>query len=146
QVFARNPIEGFQRIAQRLGINVQQVAQQIAAMQPQQIAEQQMRMQMAEQHRQTQALQQQLEQERQARAEQERTTQAMTGAQQSTQAHPDAVQLEPAMVDFLRKCPAGDDGPMADRLADAYAFALAKTKGAHTADDEPALAQTQVQR
>lgn len=146
QVFSRNPIEGFHRIAQRLGINVHQVAQQIAAQNPQQIADQQLRMQMADQQRQTQALQQQLEQERQARAEQERTTQAMTEWQQFQQAHPDAVQLEPAMVDFLRKYPAGDDVPMRDRLADAYAFALAKTKGAHTAEEDPALAQTQVQR
>lgn len=146
RVFARNPVEGFHRIAQRLGVNVHQVAQQIAAMQPQQIADQQLRMQMADQQRQAQALQQQLEQERQARMTQERTTQALTEWQQFQQAHPDAVQLEPAMVDFLRKYPAGDDVPMRDRLADAYAFALAKTKGAHTAEEEPALAQTQVQR
>lgn len=146
RVFMRNPVEGFHRIAQRLGINVHQVAQAIAQQNPQQIADQQLRMQMADQQRQAQVLQQQLEQERQARMTQERTTQAMTEWQQFQQEHPDAVQLEPAMVDFLRKYPAGDDVPMRDRLADAYAFALAKTKGAHTAEEEPALAQTQAQR
>lgn len=148
QVFARNPIEGFHRIAQRLGINVHQVAQAIAQQNPQQIADQQLRMQMADQQRQTQALQLQLEQERQARAEQEQQKYQQRLVEDARKEFPRFDELRPVMIGLVQ---AGEVEGQTDQeiLSNAYKEAVRRfpnSSGAHTAEGEPALAQTQVQR
>ncbi|MDK8874402.1 hypothetical protein [Paracoccus sp. SSJ] len=144
--FARNPVEGFMRVGQALGIDVRAVAAQIAGQTPQQVNDHAVRMQMADMQRQNAQLQQQLVQQQQAAQLQQQQAAALTEWQQFQAANPQAAEMEAEMADFLRKYPASEGVSLRDRLEDAFAFAAAKhPKAAHTGDD-PALAQTQAPR
>ncbi|WP_028711061.1 hypothetical protein [Paracoccus pantotrophus] len=144
--FARNPVEGFMRVGQALGIDVRAVAAQIAGQTPQQVNEHAVRMQMADMQRQNAQLQQQLVRQQQAAQLQQQQAAALAEWQQFQAANPQAAEMEAEMADFLRKYPASEGVSLRDRLEDAFAFATAKhPKAAHTGDN-PALAQTQAPR
>lgn len=150
EAFARNPVEGLHRIAQRLGFDLKAVAQHIAGQTPEQLQERQLSMQMTDAQRLNQQLMQELANERQARAMQQRESEAVNEWNRFQVEHPDARALEAEMAQFLHKYPADEGIPLRERLSDAYAFAQVKSKGDHTAipDErvETAVAQTQAPR
>ena len=146
QAFTRSPVEGFQRIADHFGIDLRQLATAIVQQSPQQVNDQRARMQMADMQRQNQQLQRALEAERQNHQVEARRAEAMTEWQQFSASNPRATELEPVMAEFLAKYPPADNVPLRDRLADAYAFAVAKQPSAAHTGTEPALAQTQTPR
>lgn len=145
--FSRNPIEGFHRVGQALGLNIQQVAMQIAQQTPQQVTDHATRMRMADMQRQNEAMQRQMA-DMQRQNEQALKTQEATSEWAQFQAdNPRAKELEAEMASFLTKYPAGPNVSVRDRLADAYAFAVAKTpNAAHTGEYPNAAAQTQASR
>ena len=137
--FQRSPVEGFLRVGQALGIDIRQVATQIAGLAPQQVNDHAIRMQMTDTQRENAQLRQHLmQQQQQSVAESE--------WQNFQQEFPRATELQSEIAEFLKKYPAGPNVPMRDRLADAYAFAAAKHPSAAHTGTETALAQTQAPR
>lgn len=148
----RDPIAGLEAVVANLGLKgpngqpatLRDIAAHIMGQKPDQLASRQ-EATIAQLNRQLQEVTQKLggfQQHIETQQMQAKTSQAESEWQSFQREYPRAAELEAPIAEFLTKYPAPANMPIKDRLADAYAWAVAKSpEGVHTA--EPPLVQTQ---